>query len=267
MILRSKAFWSFHVIFWVLAAFAITLAGSSGLPLAGGVTRGLLQGAAGFGLSLGLLAVHERVEVRDLNHLALMAVATCAALGFIGTVATNPVVWATQGVPLAKLKWSYYTHSWLVMALLLLVWTGFYLAHQSRLSFARGATDDQAADAVRSLTAATTHPRHVAVESRAAILLLPVEAILAVRAAGDYIELVTADATYLRRETLTDMSARLDPSRFVRVHRSAVVNLDAVERLTPQGRGDYDVWLQGGAKVRLSRRYREALAERVQIAL
>lgn len=267
MTLRSRRFWLFHCVFWLVAAFAITVDASSGLPLAGGVLRGLLQGSVGFGLGLGLMRVYDRTNIRDLNLLALFAAATCGGLGFLGTIATNPIVWRLQGIPLSKLRWSYYTYSWLTLGLVLLVWTGFYLANQRGLSFAQGDTDAQAAEAVRSLTRADGYAQYVAVEHRDMISIVPTHRLVAVRAAGDYIELLTDEQAYLRRETLTDMQARLDPERFVRVHRSAIINLDAVRNLIPQGRGDYEVELEGGEKLRVSRRYRSALGERVQMTL
>ncbi|HEY2514007.1 MAG TPA: LytTR family DNA-binding domain-containing protein [Polyangiaceae bacterium] len=60
-------------------------------------------------------------------------------------------------------------------------------------------------------------------------------------------------ATHLLRRTMDELERELDPARFVRVHRSAIVNLDRVAELHPQPRGDCVLLLQDGARVRVSR--------------
>ena len=62
-----------------------------------------------------------------------------------------------------------------------------------------------------------------------------------------------AGATHLLRRTMDELERELDPARFVRVHRSAIVNIDRVAELHPQPRGDCVLVLQGGARVRVSR--------------
>ena len=68
--------------------------------------------------------------------------------------------------------------------------------------------------------------------------------------------------SYLARSSLTALAAKLDPDRFVRVHRSALVNVDRIARLEPCGHGDQLLTLEGGRQLTLSRRYRRDL-ERV----
>jgi two-component system LytT family response regulator len=52
------------------------------------------------------------------------------------------------------------------------------------------------------------------------------------------------------------LEKRLDPQRFVRIHRSAIVNIDRVSRLEPMSHGEFDVVMRSGARVKLSRTYR-----------
>jgi len=61
------------------------------------------------------------------------------------------------------------------------------------------------------------------------------------------------------RTTLDRLEARLDPRAFVRVRRSTIVRVDRVSELQPWSHGDYVVLLRSGARVRLSRRYRDRL--------
>jgi len=80
-----------------------------------------------------------------------------------------------------------------------------------------------------------------------------------IEGAGDYVRLHMAEGDHLYSERLKRLEERLDPTRFVRVHRSAIVNVAAVERLRHLGHGDYEALLDSGARVRVSRRRRAHL--------
>lgn len=78
-----------------------------------------------------------------------------------------------------------------------------------------------------------------------------------VEAAGNYVALHCGKETHIMRETMTELERRLDPQRFVRIHRSAIVNLEQIVELTPLFNGDQSVKLKGGAELTLSRTYRD----------
>ena len=61
--------------------------------------------------------------------------------------------------------------------------------------------------------------------------------------AGHYVELRTATGTHLVRDTMAAIERRLDPERFVRIHRSAIVNVDKVKELRPAFHGEFEVVL------------------------
>ncbi|AKQ64891.1 Transcriptional regulatory protein [Myxococcus hansupus] len=77
-----------------------------------------------------------------------------------------------------------------------------------------------------------------------------------------YVRLHTAQGEHLVRQTLRSLEERLDPTRFVRVHRGDIVNLDAVARLEPWTHGDGILVLKDGSSVVLSRTWREAFLQR-----
>jgi DNA-binding LytR/AlgR family response regulator len=83
--------------------------------------------------------------------------------------------------------------------------------------------------------------------------------ILLVRSAGNYIEVVTAEAVHLVRRTLADFQAELSPLDFVRIHRSHLVNRDAIARIDNRPSGDMDLTLSNGTVVPASRRYKSEL--------
>lgn len=90
-------------------------------------------------------------------------------------------------------------------------------------------------------------------------LVVSADDIRRIEAAGNYVVLHTPQGELKLRETMDGMEKRLDPERFVRVHRSHIVNLDAVQEIQPWFHGDQRVVLRDGSVLNLSRRYRDRL--------
>lgn len=80
-----------------------------------------------------------------------------------------------------------------------------------------------------------------------------------IQAAGNYANLQVHGREYPLRTTLAELEARLDPGRFVRVHRSWIVNLDEIASIEPLESGDARLAMRNGAHVPCSRRYRDRL--------
>ena len=106
----------------------------------------------------------------------------------------------------------------------------------------------------------------IAVESRGQVQVVPVAKVLYIGASGPYAEIHTAERTYLIREQMQVLEDRLDPAKFFRVHRSAIVRLDLIEGLTRNASGDYEVRLRGGARLKVSRSRSEELERRMGLA-
>lgn len=103
----------------------------------------------------------------------------------------------------------------------------------------------------------------IAVKSRGQTLFLNVSDIDWIEAAGYYACLHVSAATHIVRRTLRELEQDLDERTFVRIHRSIIVNLDRVRGLELQESGDYEVMLEPKARLRLSRRYRKRLQDRL----
>jgi two-component system LytT family response regulator len=84
-----------------------------------------------------------------------------------------------------------------------------------------------------------------------------------IEAAGIYVNLHVAGQQLLYRASLHELAERLDPRRFVRVHRSAIVNIESIVQLEPISHGEFDVVLKNGARTRVSRSYRALLENRI----
>ena len=83
-----------------------------------------------------------------------------------------------------------------------------------------------------------------------------------IEAAGNYVRLHVNKSVQMSRDTLSGMEKRLDPARFARIHRSAIVNLDRVKELQAWFSGDFVVLLTTGERLRLSRSFRRAFESR-----
>jgi two-component system LytT family response regulator len=91
------------------------------------------------------------------------------------------------------------------------------------------------------------------------VFFLPVEEIDWVEAADYYVRLHVGKSTHLVRESLASLEASLDPARFVRIHRSAIVNVDRIREMRPDWRNRSTVVLASGERLPISRSRREAL--------
>lgn len=91
------------------------------------------------------------------------------------------------------------------------------------------------------------------------LIRVPLADIRWIDAAGDYVVVHTADTNHIARASLRDLSERLPPDRFIRIHRSTIVHSRYVERLRPHINGEYFVDVAGGHELKLSRGYREGL--------
>jgi two-component system, LytTR family, response regulator len=95
--------------------------------------------------------------------------------------------------------------------------------------------------------------------------LVPIDAdrIRWIEADDNYVHVHTAQRKHLLRRTLQDLLSQLGEERFVRIHKSAAVNLAEVHALEPLFKGDYEVVLKDGERLRMSRRYKDELFNRM----
>lgn len=92
------------------------------------------------------------------------------------------------------------------------------------------------------------------------VVMLMADEIEWIDAAGDYMCIHAGGKTHIIRETMKALEHRLDPARFQRVHRSAIVNIDKVKELHPHSNGEYFLILENGSELKLSRSYKDVVA-------
>lgn len=110
----------------------------------------------------------------------------------------------------------------------------------------------------------TNYLTRVMIKVSGRVTLLKVDEIDFIEADGNYAKLHVGRKAHLLREKMHDLEGRLDPAKFVRIHRSVIVNLDRIKEMHPHFNGDYIVVLEDGRKLRLSRTRRENLEARLK---
>ena len=130
------------------------------------------------------------------------------------------------------------------------------------------ATAPEPDPAVTSLLAQLQKPRtflqRVALKAKGRTLLFRIEQVDWFEAAGNYVRLHVGQERHLLRETMTALEEKLDPQRFVRIHRSAIVNLDRIASVEPYFHGEYIVTLTDGHRITASRTHSARLRELIR---
>lgn len=109
-----------------------------------------------------------------------------------------------------------------------------------------------------------SHPSRIVFKSRGRIQFLRVVEIRWIEAEENYVRICTGTETHLLRETMAAMEEKLDPQMFLRVHRSAIVNLQYVKEVRTETQGEYAVLLSNGQKVAMSRGYHSRIGQLLQ---
>jgi two-component system LytT family response regulator len=117
--------------------------------------------------------------------------------------------------------------------------------------------------AVRTARSQTGSSQRLLVPRGEGLQLIDAASIQWLEADDNYVHVHTGNAHYLLRRTLADLLLQLGEHRFVRIHKSAAVNLAEVDALTPLFKGDHEIRLRGGAVLRLSRRFKDDLFARL----
>ena len=124
--------------------------------------------------------------------------------------------------------------------------------------------DDRLLSLVENLTTEPKHLERLVIKSAGRVFFLRADEIDWIEAEGNYLRLHTGRESHLLRETMTRMAAKLDPHKFLRIHRSTLVNIDRIKELQPLFHGDHTVILRDGTELTLSRNYHDKLLELFQ---
>ncbi len=117
----------------------------------------------------------------------------------------------------------------------------------------------RAKESLQQSTAQKQFTTRLVIKEVSGVQLVKTSEIDWVEADRRYVILHSGKKTFTLREGISSLSARLDPSRFVRIHKSYIVNIDRVTKFQPLFRGEYRVILHDGTELLLTRRYKKAV--------
>jgi len=127
-----------------------------------------------------------------------------------------------------------------------------------------GETDrERLRNILQAMQTSTRYRDRLAVKQGENLMILRADQVDWIQAADNYVNLHCGHETHALRGTMNSLQQTLDPAKFIRIHRSAIVNLDRVKALQPWFRGDYRVVLTTGVQLTLSKSYRQSLRDRL----
>ena len=124
-----------------------------------------------------------------------------------------------------------------------------------------GGVDERLLTLLAQVRAEQKYLERLVIKSVGRVFFLKTNEIDWIEASGNYVKLHVGNEGHLLRETMSHLEAKLDPDKFMRIHRSTLVNIERIKELQPLFSGDYVVILRNGAQLTLSRSYRDKLLD------
>ncbi len=122
-------------------------------------------------------------------------------------------------------------------------------------------TDERLLALLKTIKNEPKYLKRLSVKSRGRTIFLAIDEIDFIEAEGNYLSLQIGKDAHLIRSSLHQFESKLDPEKFVRIHRSTIVNIDSIKEMHPLFNGDQLVIMKNGKELTLSRNYRERLKE------
>ena len=245
MIRSPRDFWIFHAVFWLLAAVALFLYGLTYGHVKVALVRNLYNPLVGFACSYLIRAVYEHRFPAGLGKRLFLMVALSILGALVSALVVNPITFSLLGYELNNVPLRSLLQDGLYFVLLYLVWSLLYLQLTGKsLVVAPVATAVQEA---------------INVTKGNQVFKLDLANISCIKASGDYVELCTANASYLKQGTIAFYEQTLNPDEFVRIHRSIIVNRDKIVSVAGPSKGQFWITLEGGQELRSSRRYQHVV--------
>jgi hypothetical protein len=256
----TPSFWRLQAVGWTLMYVLLLLAALPHLAERDILRYNTVGCVVLFGLSLAIRPLCRMISTRWTHSwLALEACAGTSSL-LLGTFASSVIGLATFGW--SRLNGSNWTLSFLQCGGVIFLWCNLYIGIKHWRLPAAGASA-----ASVPLQQAPGYATQFAIRAGSRIQVVYERQVLWISGARDYAELHTSTGTFLLRETMQSLQQRLDPSRFVRIHRSRFVRWDQIIELTRHDNGEYQVKLLDGTVHRSSRTYASTLENWLRVGI
>jgi LytTr DNA-binding domain len=245
MIERPRYFWQFQAGFWGVTGLALFIGGLSHLPFEVALLRNIYFPIVGLLTSFFVISVLERLVYYAIKWRWIAAASTSILVSIFCTIVVNPITYTQMGNDFATIPREMIFAGVFNYALIYLLWLALYM-HLDELLL------QELKDQEPKINSNHTN---LMLEAGGRLVPVPFDAITHIKAAGDYVEIYAGTVTHLHRSTLMALIENLDEHRFVRIHRSCVVNLTAVEALKPQSKGEFLVILKDDNALKVSRTF------------
>lgn len=123
------------------------------------------------------------------------------------------------------------------------------------------------ASMLSSATSRISYIDRIAIKASGCVQFLAVKQIDWIGADGIYVNVHSDGVAWLHRAALSELESQLDPRQFIRVHRTALVNVESILSLSRRSHGEFSLLLKDGSRVKVSRFYRSRLEERLMQTL
>jgi hypothetical protein len=265
--IRLRGFWPVQVGGWALLYALILIPAFPHLREPGILAYNTWAVIFLFSASVALRPLLRCVSVRwgsSLRFSWLRLEGSALGLCFLfGTAATFLTALLTFG--LRGFRWSYWTLSGVQCTMALFLWATLYLSVKHWRRAPEPGTEDHPMPSVpfhvgEFAPERPAYPVRFATRVGSRIQIVTPDEVLWVAAARDYAEFHTGTSVHLLRETLRSLESKLDPERFLRIHRSRIVRVDQIVELMPLDNGEFRIKLRDGSEHRSSRTYAAALA-------
>jgi hypothetical protein len=244
----NSSFWRLQAVAWSLTYALLLLAALPRINERDIFRYNTVGCAIVFCFCLGVRPLCRAINTRWMHSWLAVRASGLALSLLLGIVASFAIGLGTFGW--ARLDASNWLLSWLQCGGLIFLWCNLYISMENR-----GAQGGDPS-AVRPMQAETHEfATQFAIRTGSRIQVVYEKDLLWVSAARDYSELHTASGAFLLRETMHSLQQRLDPGRFVRIHRSRMVRWDQISELTKLDHGEYRVKLLDGSVHRSSRTF------------
>lgn len=246
----TPSFWRLQAVGWTLLYVLLLLAAMPHLAERDVLRYNTVGCVVLFCLTLATRPLCRLTSTRWTHSWLALEACTATFSLLLGTFASFVIGLGTFGW--ARLNGSNWALSFLQCGAVIFLWCNLYITTKHwRL---RAASTSNA-----SALQAQEYATQFAIRAGSSIRVVYERNVLWVSAARDYAELHTSTGTFLLRETMQSLQQRLDPSRFVRIHRSRIVRWDQIMELTRHDNGEYRVKLLDGTMHRSSRTYAPTL--------
>jgi hypothetical protein len=201
-------------------------------------------------LSVALMYAFQTRRFRQSKHPVLAAIPLCLIAALVTAAILNPLTYLQLGLDPAEHKAVILIPGSLLFAMTYFLWSVLYFHRTGQYPVTPVSTDK-------------SYRTHINVETQGVKQSLAVDQIECILASGDYVELVTADHTYLKKETISALERQLNPACFCRVHRSAIINTLHVATISRAPGATYKIALECGQEITSSRSNR-AIIDQLQ---